>query len=79
MMIPAKNSSKQSIDLPFDLYSYQSLCEAIDSMVDMSSHLCQTMGLPIREWVDPADPGGKVPSEPEETRVGSHSQSPGKK
>ena len=62
------------------LYSYQSLCEAIDTMVDTAAHLCQTMGLPVREWVEPGDlagAAGKVPSEPDDLSRTSHSQSPG--
>lgn len=27
----------------------------MDSIADMSSHLCQVMGLPSRDWVDSSD------------------------
>lgn len=48
--------------------------------MDTSAHLCQTMGLPIREWVEPGDVGGaagKVPSELDDLSRASQSQSPG--
>ena len=28
------------------------MCEAVDSLTDISSHLCQVMGLPMREWAN---------------------------
>jgi len=46
-------------------------------MVDMSARLCQIMGLPIREWVEPGEitgGSGKAVSETEDLRT--HSQSP---
>ena len=35
--------------------SYLTLCEAVDEIADMSTRLCQVMGLPSREWEE----GGK--------------------
>lgn len=57
------------------IYSYLSLCEAVDALADVSSHLCQVMGLPSRDW---ADRGIKRGSSTEDHNVLSVPGSPGK-
>ena len=64
--------------------SYQTLCGVIDGMADLSTYLCQTLGLPVREWVNPykvvivpTRQSVKRLTEPANPR--SRSQSPGEK
>ena len=42
---------KTFIGLYLIINSYQTLCGAVDSIADISAHLCHVMGMPPRDWI----------------------------
>ena len=58
-------------------YSYEILSEAIDKMTDISTHLCQVLSLPQRDYVDGGGSNSKTNNLEDTHSPSSSSASPG--